>query len=205
MQNARPNSAHRALAALEHGGALAGIITQNVDGLHQAAGSKRVVELHGALDRVRCLLCGELEPRASVQDRLIAENPTFAVPSAAIAPDGDADVDLGTFADFQVPSCLHCGGVLKPDVVFFGENVAAPIVDAAYSLLEEAEVLLVVGSSLTVYSGYRFVRRASERGTPVVIINIGETRGDPHAILRVSARLGEVLPELARCLLDNDA
>lgn len=162
----------------------------------------RVVELHGALSRVICVGCGRLEARSSVQERLIAENPSFAVPNAPIAPDGDADMDPGTFADFQVPSCLHCGGVLKPDVVFFGENVAATIVEAAYGMLDAAEVLLVLGSSLTVYSGYRFVRRASERQMDVVIVNLGETRGDPHATLRIDARLGEILPALAQSLLE---
>lgn len=197
---ARPNAAHHALAAMEKMKGLCGIITQNVDGLHQAAGSERVVELHGALARVACLACGAIEPRTSLQERLVAENPSFALPNAPLAPDGDADLDASTFADFHVPACLGCGGVLKPDVVFFGENVPAPVVERAFSLFDETEVLLVVGSSLTVYSGYRFVRRASERGVPVAIVNLGPTRGDDHAAYRLDARLGEVLPRLAAAL-----
>ncbi|WP_338046781.1 NAD-dependent protein deacetylase [Polyangium spumosum] len=197
---ARPNPAHVALAALERAGRLAGTITQNVDGLHQAAGSERVIELHGALARVRCLGCGVIEPRASLQERLIAENPSFYQWGTALAPDGDADLEHDAFADFHVPACLGCGGTLKPDVVFFGENVPAPVTEAAWALFDEAEVLLVVGSSLTVYSGYRFVRRASERGVPVAIVNLGPTRGDAHAAVRVDARLGELLPRLASTL-----
>jgi NAD+-dependent protein deacetylase sirtuin 4 len=197
---ARPNPAHGALAALERARVLIGTITQNVDGLHQAAGSARVVELHGALGRVRCLGCSAIEPRASLQERLVAENPAWAVPAAPLAPDGDADLDPGHFDDFCVPVCLGCGGTLKPDVVFFGENVPGPVTEAAFSLFDEAEVLLVVGSSLTVYSGYRFVRRASERGVPVAICNLGPTRGDDHAAVLVDARLGELLPRLVAAL-----
>ncbi len=199
---ARPNAAHQALAALERAGHLAGTITQNVDSLHQAAGSERIVELHGALARVRCLGCGAIEPRASLQERLIAENPGYALPSpkTALAPDGDADLEHDAFADFHVPVCLGCGGVLKPDVVFFGENVPARVTEAAWALFDEGEVLLVVGSSLTVFSGYRFVRRASERGVPVAIVNLGPTRGDEHAALCVDARLGDLLPQLVAAL-----
>ena len=197
---ARPNPAHEALAALERAGRLAGTITQNVDGLHQAAGNERVVELHGALARVRCLGCGEIEPRAALQERLIAENPSFYRWDTALAPDGDADLDHDAFTDFYVPICLACGGTLKPDVVFFGENVPARVTDAAWALFDEAEALLVVGSSLTVFSGYRFVRRASERGVPVAIVNLGPTRGDEHAALCVDARLGELLPRLVTTL-----
>jgi len=203
IAKARPNAAHRALAALEHKGLLAGVITQNVDGLHQAAGSNRVIELHGALARVRCLGCGTIEARASVQERLVAENPSWAVPSAEIAPDGDADLESGLFDDFHVPVCLGCKGVLKPDVVFFGENVPPGVVESAFSLFDEGEVLLVVGSSLTVYSGFRFVRRAKERGIPVAIINLGPTRGDDHATLRLDAKLGELLPSFSEALGAN--
>jgi NAD-dependent deacetylase sirtuin 4 len=197
---AQPNVGHQALAALERTGVLAGVITQNVDGLHHAAGSNRVVELHGALARVRCLGCGSIEPRASLQERLIAYNPGWAVRSAPIAPDGDADLDGGLFDDFRVPVCLGCEGVLKPDVVFFGENVQPHVKDSAFSLFDEGEVLLVVGSSLAVYSGFRFVRRASERGIPVVIVNLGPTRGDELATLCIDARLGEVLPRFVEAL-----
>ena len=196
VARARPNPAHRALAALEERGALAGVITQNVDGLHGAAGSRRVVELHGALARVRCLDCGALAGRAAVQDRLLAANPGWPARAAALAPDGDAELDGELVARFAVTGCDGCGGRLKPDVVFFGENVPRPLVDAAWALFDEAQVLLVVGSSLQVYSGYRFVRRAAERGLPVVIVNRGPTRGDGEAALVIDGRAGAVLPEL---------
>jgi NAD-dependent SIR2 family protein deacetylase len=197
---ARPNDAHRALATLEQHEKLTGVITQNVDGLHQAAGSRRVVELHGALARVRCLDCGAHEPRRSLQERLHTANPDWHAHAAPLAPDGDADLEAA-LSTFRVPTCLACGsGVLKPDVVFFGENVPPPVVEAAWSLFDEADALLVVGSSLTVYSGFRFVRRAAERGIPVAIVNIGPTRGDEHAALRIDARLGDLLPRLATAL-----
>lgn len=197
---AQPNLGHKSLASLERIGVVSGIITQNVDGLHQAAGSQRVIELHGALARVRCLDCGVIESRSSLQLRLLELNPSWAAHEAPIAPDGDADLESHPFDQFCVPTCLYCQGVLKPDVVFFGENVDPDIKDAAFSLFDESEVLLVVGSSLTVYSGFRFVRRANERSMPVFIINLGATRGDPLATLRLDARLGDVLPRLAQAL-----
>lgn len=190
---ARPNPAHDALARLEASGVLAGILTQNVDRLHHAAGSRRVIELHGALAEVVCLGCGTIEDRDVLQHRLKVLNPDW-VESAELSPDGDAE--LSDVARFQVADCLACGGTLKPKVVFFGENVARPVVDAAFSLLHEGEVLLVVGSSLTVYSGFRFARAAAERGVPVVIVNLGETRADGLATLRVDAAAGAVLPAL---------
>ena len=201
---ARPNAGHRALARLERAGRLRGIITQNVDGLHQAAGSRRVVDLHGRLARVRCLGCHHTLARTDVQRRLLALNPLGRVPEAnghAAAPDGDAEVSEGVVRGFRVPACRACGGVLKPDVVFFGENVPQPRVARAWALLEEGEALLVVGSSLTVYSGYRFVAGAARRGMPVAIVNLGGTRGDGDARARVHGRTGEVLPLLADDLL----
>jgi NAD-dependent SIR2 family protein deacetylase len=211
MSGATPNPGHRALARLERAGLLRGVITQNVDGLHQAAGSRRVVELHGSLSRVLCLECGAFELRAEVQDRLAALNPgRVREPGrvelrpdgdAELRPDGDADLGGEDPSDFLLPGCRRCGGVLKPDVVFFGENVPRPTVQEAWRLFEEGEVLLVAGSSLTVYSGYRFVRRAADERTPVAIVNVGETRGDPLASLRVEGRTGAVLPELADALL----
>lgn len=200
MAEARPNAAHLALAALERAGALAGIITQNVDRLHHAAGSQRVVELHGALAEVRCLGCGEMEDRDSLQARLTVLNPRFGPGSGPVehAPDGDAELE--DVAGFAVAACLGCSGVLKPEVVFFGGNVPAAVTQAAWALFDEAEVLLVAGSSLTVFSGYRFVRRAGERGMPVGIVNLGSTRGDALAQVRVDARVGLALPELARAL-----
>ena len=198
---ARPNDAHRALASLERGGAVAGLITQNVDRLHREAGSERVVELHGALAEVICLGCRAIEDRGSLQQRLVELNPRFVDRDAALAPDGDAELDDRAVAEFRVAPCRLCGGVLKPNVVFFGEAVPRDVVDAAFALLDRAELLLVVGSSLAVFSGLRFVRRAAERGLPIAIVNLGETRGDPYATLRVHARAGEALPALARALL----
>jgi NAD-dependent SIR2 family protein deacetylase len=200
---ARPNDGHRALAALERAGALTGVITQNVDRLHHAAGSQRVIELHGALHEARCLACGAREPRDEVQARLLARNPGFdarAASAARDAPDGDAELPGELVADFEVVACLACGGDLKPDVVFFGEVVPLATREAAQALLRAGEALLVVGSSLTVFSGYRFVREARALGLPVAIVNLGPTRGDGEADVRVDARCGEVLPRLAAAL-----
>jgi NAD-dependent SIR2 family protein deacetylase len=214
MAAARPNAAHRALAALEASGALAGVITQNVDGLHQAAGSRRVVELHGALARVRCLGCGDVAARDHVHAALVAANPWLHEGDAdvapapchrsvggdvEIAPDGDAELGADAIAGFRVPACA-CGGAWKPDVVFFGENVPRATVDDAWALFDRGEVLLVAGSSLTVWSGYRFVRRAAERGVPVAIVNVGPTRGDDDATVKLEGALGDVLPRLAAVL-----
>jgi NAD-dependent protein deacetylase/lipoamidase sirtuin 4 len=208
---ALPNEAHRAIAAMEAAGALRGVITQNVDGLHQAAGSRRVVELHGALARVRCLGCGVIAARADVHARLLAANGWRGVGGEVApapchggrfeaAPDGDMELGAEQIAGFQVPACDACGGAWKPDVVFFGENVPRAVVDDAWALFDEAEVLLVAGSSLTVWSGYRFVRRAAERGVPVAIVNLGPTRGDGEAAAKLDGALGDVLPRLAAAL-----
>jgi NAD-dependent SIR2 family protein deacetylase len=196
MAEAEPNLGHRALAALEERGVLAGVITQNVDGLHTKAGSREVVELHGALRRVRCLACGEITSRDFMQQRLLESNPRHAG-DARIQPDGDVELPDALVADFEVVACTACSGVLMPDVVFFGGSVPRDTLDAAWALFERAEVLIVVGSSLAVFSGYRFVRRAAERGIPVAIINRGPTRGDEHASLRIDERSGVVLPALA--------
>jgi NAD-dependent SIR2 family protein deacetylase len=184
------------LAELEGRGVIAGLITQNVDGLHHAAGSRSVIELHGNLRRVGCLDCGAFESREALQQRLRELNPSAAQPFAAMAPDGDADLDGLDVSDFRVAACRACGGVLKPAVVFFGEGVPRERVDAAYRLVEASEAMLVVGSSLTVFSGLRFVRHAAERGHAVGIINLGSTRGDALAQLRLDAKAGEVLPKL---------
>jgi NAD-dependent SIR2 family protein deacetylase len=202
FRGALPNAAHDALAAMEAGGALLGVITQNVDRLHAAAGSRRIVELHGALEDVRCLTCGTLEGRTRVHERLLDENPGWLERvSGEVRPDGDADLAEEHVDDLRVVDCLVCGGVLKPDVVFFGGNVGEATLAAAWNLFDQAEVLLVVGSSLAVWSGYRFVRRATERGLPVAIVNLGPTRADGEAALRVAARAGEVLPALAGALI----
>jgi NAD-dependent SIR2 family protein deacetylase len=200
FSRARPNPAHVALARIEQAGVLAGIVTQNVDGLHHAAGSRRVIELHGTLASARCLACGAAEPRAALQERLLAANPGWLRLAAEIAPDGDAELPPEHVAGFHVAPCLHCEGPLKPEVVFFGEGVARAVVDAAYAIVDGAEALLVVGSSLQVFSGYRFVRRAAERGMPIAMVNLGPARGEALCSVRVDARAGEVLPLLAEAL-----
>jgi NAD-dependent deacetylase sirtuin 4 len=202
FSSARPNAAHAALAELEGRDAIAGVITQNVDGLHGAAGSRAVVELHGALARVRCLACAAVITRDSLQARLLATNPDWLdrAGRARIAPDGDADLPDELVTGFTVVACDACGGTLMPDVVFFGGSVPRATLDAAWQLFDQAEVLLVVGSSLAVFSGFRFVRRAAERGVSVAILNRGPTRGDDYAAIRVDARAGAALPALARVL-----
>jgi NAD+-dependent protein deacetylase sirtuin 4 len=211
VADALPNAAHDALARLEAGGVVHGVITQNVDGLHQAAGSRRIVELHGSLASVRCLACDRAVARAEFQQRLVAlnrawsdETAGFGARDAAAAPDGDAELPAAAYARFQVPPCDACGGVLKPDVVFFGENVPKARVDAAWALFAAADVLLVVGSSLTVFSGRRFVYGAQKAGVPIAIVNLGPTRADDCAALKVEAPVGTVLPRLAEALLPGD-
>jgi len=195
--SARPNAGHRAVASFERHGMLSGVITQNVDGLHQAAGSEEVVELHGSLDRVVCLSCGTLSPRRELARRLEEANEGFAPAAAAINPDGDADLTDEQVGDFRVVPCTVCGGVLKPDVVFFGEAVPVERVEHCRSLVREATALLVLGSSLTVMSGLRFVRQAAQAGQPVLIINRDHTRGDRHAVTRVALPLGTALTTVA--------
>ncbi len=197
---ARPNTSHLALAELERAGVIGGIITQNVDGLHLAAGSRRVVELHGKLREVRCLACAKTFSRAAVQTQISRENPGFMQGAQQLAPDGDAEVAVVEQAGFQTPRCETCAGDLMPDVVFFGGSVPKERSEAAYALLRESDGLLVVGSSLTVFSGYRFVREADRLGLPIAIVTLGETRGHRHATVAIDAPLGEVLPVLAKAL-----
>jgi NAD-dependent deacetylase sirtuin 4 len=206
IATARPNAAHFALAQLEAAGAVAGVITQNVDGLHDAAGSRRVVELHGSLAAVRCLDCGERIARAEFQRRILEVNAEWASHLAPIeheaAPDGDVELPASALADFCVPVCDACGvGVLKPDVVFFGENVPRPRLDEAWSVFNDGDVLLVIGSSLTVYSGRRFVYRAGEIGMPIAVMNVGPTRADDVAAVKMDAPLGAALPAVAALLV----
>ncbi len=196
FRSARPNTAHRALARLERLGVVRGIITQNVDGLHQAAGSRRVLELHGSLARVRCLQCCREVSRERLQRRIRALNPHHGHGPVPLAPDGDAELPAGTEENFAVPECELCGGVLKPDVVFFGENVPKARVERAWRLFQKGAVLLVVGSSLTVFSGRRFVLRAEEEGRPVGIVNLGPTRADEVARVKVEGSAGQVLSAL---------
>ena len=200
MAGAKPNAAHDAIAKLEAHGKLTGLITQNVDRLHHKAGSRDVLELHGALADVRCLACDQRESRDHLQDRILELNPTLEHLDVETAPDGDAELSSSVIDDFRVPPCLLCGGVLKPDVVFFGGSVPRERVDAAFAVLDSASALVVVGSSLAVFSGFRFVLRARDKGIPVAIVNRGETRGDPHAAVLIDGRAGEVLPALARAV-----
>lgn len=183
--SALPNGAHHALARLEANGKLALLLTQNVDGLHQAAGSQHVIDLHGRLDQVRCLACERRIPRVAFQALLLDNNPTWANLDAGDAPDGDADLDDQDFSGFVVPPCPHCGGMLKPDVVFFGESVPRHRVEDATRALETADAVLVVGSSLMVFSGYRFVNAAYRAGKPIAAVNLGQTRADPLLALKV--------------------
>ncbi|HEX2206693.1 MAG TPA: NAD-dependent protein deacetylase [Longimicrobium sp.] len=199
---ARPNAGHRALAELEEAGAVQGIITQNVDGLHHAAGSRRVVELHGSLASVRCLSCSEITGRDAFQHRLLSMNADWSgrLRDVEQAPDGDAELPAWAMETFRVPECEACGGVIKPDVVFFGENVPPGRVEEAWRLFAEGDVLLVAGSSLTVYSGRRFIYRAQRDGVPIAIVNIGPTRADEMATAKVEGPLGRILPRLADAL-----
>lgn len=193
---ALPNDTHHALAALEAQGRVELLLTQNVDRLHQAAGSRAVIDLHGRLDRVRCLACGDDSARADLQQRLLAANPGWAELPAGVAPDGDADLEGVDFSGFAVPACLRCGGMLKPDVVFFGESVPRDRVQQALDRLQAADAVLVVGSSLMVWSGYRFVRQAALAGLPVAAVNLGRTRADALLALKVAWPCGPALAAL---------
>jgi NAD-dependent SIR2 family protein deacetylase len=196
MRTAEPNATHHQLAELERDGRLAGLITQNVDGLHTRAGHRDLVELHGRIDQVICLECREVSPRAELHARLTTMNPGYDQREAESAPDGDATIE--DTADFRVAGCQGCGGRLKPDVVFFGENVPKDRVERCYEMVAEADALVVLGSSLQVMSGLRFVRRARQRDIPIVIINRGPTRGDDLATLKVDSGCSETLSHLCR-------
>jgi len=198
MTGAAPNAAHHALVALEAAGAVSAVVTQNVDGLHEAAGQRELVTLHGRIADVVCLDCGDRTSRATLHERLEALNPGYGDGVYAIAPDGDALLE--ETAGFVVAPCERCGGRLKPDVVFFGENVPKPRVERCRSLVDDADALLVVGSSLQVLSGLRFVRQAAKAGTPVVIVNRGTTRGDELATVKLEAGCAETLVPLAESL-----
>jgi len=200
MDDTQPNPGHRAVAALERDGVVSGVITQNVDLLHTKAGSENVINLHGTYAHVVCLGCGHTMTRAALAEELDTLNPGFterveAVGGLAVAPDADAVV--ADTASFRYLDCPSCGGMLKPDIVYFGENVAKDVVQQALSLVEGADALLVAGSSLTVFSGYRFVRHAAALGMPIAIINHGPTRGDQHASVKVDGGCSELLTLLA--------
>jgi NAD-dependent SIR2 family protein deacetylase len=200
MDDTTPNAGHRALAALEAAGVVTGVITQNVDLLHTKAGSRNVVNLHGTYARVVCLSCGDGMSRVALAERLEALNPGFvqraeAVGGLAVAPDADAVV--ADTASFRYLDCPNCGGMIKPDIVYFGESVPKDVVAKAYSLVDGVEALLVAGSSLTVFSGYRFVRHAAARGIPIAIVNRGRTRGDDLATVKIDGGCSELLTLLA--------
>lgn len=192
---AKPNPGHFALAEAEASGQVLGIITQNVDGLHQDAGSKNVIDLHGRLDRVKCMSCHAQHSRALVEDQMREANPTVTLdPNVEFTPDGDAEIEAT--ANFKIPVCNRCAGTLKPDVVFFGESVPNDLVERAFNLLDASDALLVAGSSLTVNSGLRFARRAAKANKPVVIVNLGVTKADDLAMAKIEANTSVALERL---------
>ena len=204
VRDARPNAAHAAIAGLERLGVARRTITQNVDGLHRDAGSRRVIDLHGRLDRVVCLDCGSTLARERLQRELSALNPGWQVRVSGFAPDGDARLARDAAESFRIADCGHCGGMLKPDVVFFGENVPRARVARCAAAVEASDALLVVGSSLMVFSGFRFARQAAQAGKPLAIVNRGRTRADELASLRISADCADVLSG-AFALLQGEA
>ena len=203
LAQARPNAAHRAIAQLEEAGRVAAVLTQNVDGLHQQAGSRRVMELHGSIHAVRCLSCGTFYERARIQRELEQFNPALACTEVAALPDGDAQLEPDADADFHVPSCGRCGGMLQPDVVFFGDGVPAARNAEAEQAAHACDAMLVVGSSLMVLSGFRFARMAAQAGKPVAAINRGLTRADPLLAFKIAASAESVLPQLTDLVLDG--
>ncbi|MBN9409309.1 MAG: NAD-dependent protein deacetylase [Burkholderiales bacterium] len=205
MGQARPGPAHVALAALETAGRLSVVLTQNVDGLHDAAGSRAVIDLHGRIDTVRCMACEARSPRAALQAELLRRNPAWAALDARAAPDGDADLEGLDFSSFDVPACPHCGGLFKPDVVFFGENVPRERVDAARAALAASDAMLVVGSSLMVYSGFRFAQAASDAGLPLAALNVGRTRADALYALKIERPIGPAMTALVAMLDGSQA
>jgi NAD-dependent SIR2 family protein deacetylase len=203
LAQAAPNVAHQALAGLEQAGRIASIITQNVDGLHQRAGSSELIELHGNIHYVICLDCGSRHERGAIQQWLRAANPALAAAAHAhgeivpeTRPDGDAEVELEALQEFHVPVCADCGGTLQPDVIFFGDNIPAQRTAQALQWAEQADALLVVGSSLMVFSGYRFCKLAAQANKPIAAINLGKTRADELIGLKIEASAGDVLPLL---------
>jgi len=195
--NARPNRAHRALARLESLGYVNTLVTQNVDRLHQKAGHKRVIDLHGRLDQVVCMDCGAVTPRDEIQHWLWQQNPHMEDIRVELAPDGDAHVADELISEVQVPACFRCDGLLKPNVVFYGGSVDKEIVNYLYSKVLEADAVLVVGTSLMVYSSFRFCRLAADKGIPIAAVNQGLTRADELLQLKVSQDCGTVLGTLA--------
>lgn len=204
ISRASPNAAHRALARLEGMGFVSRLITQNVDGLHTAAGSRDVIDLHGRLEHARCMQCGLTIARAELQRQLLAGNPTWAAIEGHVAPDGDVDMEGHDYSGFLVPDCPECGGILKPDVVFFGETVPRERVDRAFEAVASADALLIVGSSLMVYSGFRFAEAAAAAGKPLAAINLGKTRADHLLALKINAPCAETLNEILDLSVKSD-
>lgn len=200
VERAEPNLAHLALAALEAAGKLSMLVTQNVDGLHSKAGQRKLIDLHGRIERVVCLQCRKRVARADFQHRLVVANPHLSRFAAPVAPDGDADLEHVDLADFEIPVCEHCGGMLKPDVVFFGENVPRERVVRAQQALAGSDAMLVVGSSLMVYSGFRFARVAQQRNLPLAILTRGVTRADALTSLKLDFDCG-LLPDAVTGLI----
>ena len=196
ITSAKPNAAHAALATLEHSGHVNSLITQNVDNLHRIAGSRRVIDLHGVLHKTRCLSCNKKGKRGDWQTRLEECNPNWSAEVAAYTTDGDAEISKSDYLSFNVPACTFCGGIVKPDVIFFGEPVPPERVNDAKAKLERSDALLIVGSSLMVFSGYRFARLAHSANIPLVIINRGTTRADAIAAQKISNDCAAVLPLL---------
>lgn len=199
LYHAKPNRAHQILAQLQQQQRISTIITQNVDGLHQRAGSTEVIDLHGDANTMRCMQCSELSPRLEMHQRCLAANPHYQAMTPVVGPDGDAFLE-GDFSDFDVPACLHCGGILKPDVVYFGDNVPRPRVEQAMQSVEQSAGLLVVGSSLMVFSGFRFARQTHQLGRPLTLLNLGKTRADNLASYRLQTPIIETLDCVARLL-----
>jgi NAD-dependent SIR2 family protein deacetylase len=202
LRAALPNDAHRALARLQHQDRVAQLVTQNVDRLHQAAGSSEVIDLHGRIDQVCCMRCQQRQSREDLQADLVRLNPDWAYLDAMQAPDGDADLEHQDFSRFQVPACRLCGGVLKPDVVFFGEQVPPDRVRRSMAQLLQADAMLVVGSSLMVYSGYRFAQAAALAGKPIAAVNLGRTRADALLAVKVALPCTAALSFLLQGLTD---
>lgn len=202
---ASPNTTHEAIAKLETCGVFSGVITQNVDRLHQSAGSHNVIDLHGRLDEVRCLSCRSITSRTEIQEWLETHNTLPEAASLQLRPDGDAELPLQWEQGFQVPECYECGGIMKPEVVFFGGSVPAERVEACYRLIDAADGLVVIGTSLTVYSGFRFCRYAYQQGKPLIILNEGETRADPLSRHRCDNNPFGVLIECANTLASHHA
>lgn len=195
ISNAQPNAAHRAIAKLEFHGFAIGVITQNVDSLHTAAGSRNVIDLHGVLQRIRCLDCSAIDSRVAFQERLRVSNRDWSATVMAIAPDGDARISADSIRSFDIPGCLNCGGIVKPDVVFFGEPVPQSRISKAKQIIRQSDALLVVGSSLMVFSGFRFARYAHEFGIPIAIVNRGATRADTLATQKLTANCAPLLSD----------